>query len=299
MSATIPKAIYGDPNKPLMLGTFELPCYVLEDGRRLLARGGMIKTLGMSQGTGSKKIGGDRITKFIGGKGIKPFVSDELEGVIKNPIQFTTTSGGAAYGYEATVLVEICEAILQAADENMLHYQQKHIAKVASIIIRSLAKVGIIALVDEVTGYQEIRSREALQKILDKYLLKEYEKWSKRFQDDFYKEMFRLKGWSWIEMKVSRPGVVAHYTRDIVYQRLAPGILKELETKNPINEETGRRKVKHHQYLTSDIGHPALQQHIHAVIGLMRAANTWDQFHRMLERAFPKLGETIPMNLDD
>ena len=296
---SLPKAIFGDPNKPLMLGNFELPCYVLEDGRRLLARGGMIKTLGMSQGTGSKKIGGDRITKFIGGKGIKPFVSDELEAVIKNPIQFTPTSGGTAYGYEATILVEICEAILKASDENLLHYQQKHIAKVASIIIRSLAKVGIIALVDEVTGYQEIRSREALQKILDKYLLKEYLKWSKRFPDDFYKEMFRLKNWSWKGMQVNRPSVVGKYTNDLVYERLAPGILKELRERNPINVETGRRKAKFQQFLTEDIGHPALSQHLHAIIGLMRAASTWDQFHRMTERAFPKLGETIPLALED
>jgi hypothetical protein len=63
------------------------------------------------------------------------------------------------------------------------------------------------------------------------------------------------------------------------YERLAPGILAELEGRNP-KDERGNRRGKHHQLLTDDVGHPALAQHLHAVIGLMRAAGTWDQFYR-------------------
>jgi hypothetical protein len=97
-------------------------------------------------------------------------------------------------------------------------------------------------------------------------------------------------------MKVNRPQVVAHYTKDIVYARLAPGILRELEQRNA-KDEQGNRKSKHHQWLTEDVGHPALAQHLYAVIGLMRGCDTWDDFKRFLDRAYPKRKDTVQLPL--
>lgn len=93
-------------------------------------------------------------------------------------------------------------------------------------------------------------------------------------------------------MKVNRPQVVGHYTDDLVYKRLAPGILAELRERNPKNNR-GRRPAKHHMWLTEDVGHPALAQHLYALIGFMRVSSTWDQFYGMVQRAFPKRGETL------
>ena len=157
---------------------------------------------------------------------------------------------------------------------------QQQVAQRCDLLIRGLATVGIVALVDEVTGYQELRDRAALKAILDRYLLAEHAKWAKRFPDDFYKEMFRLRNWQWQGMKVNRPSVVGKYTNDFVYDRLAPGILDELKQLNPKNEK-GTRAVKHHQYFTADVGHPALQSHLTGVVALMRAASHWDQFKRL------------------
>jgi len=97
-------------------------------------------------------------------------------------------------------------------------------------------------------------------------------------------------------MKVNRPQVVAKYTNDLEYERLAPGILEELQTRNP-RDEKGNRLAKHHQWLTEDVGHPALAQHLHATIGLMRASNTWDQFKSLIDRAFPKRGQTLQLDI--
>lgn len=99
-------------------------------------------------------------------------------------------------------------------------------------------------------------------------------------------------------MSVARPGVVGRFTNDIVYERLAPGILEELKRLNPTLDNGGRTR-KHHQFLTDDIGHPALAQHLHAVIGLMRASATWDQFKSLLDRAFPKKGTQLELLLSD
>ena len=92
------------------------------------------------------------------------------------------------------------------------------------------------------------------------------------------------------------PNVGGKLTNDVVYERLAPALLAELESRNP-KDDRGRRKSTHHQWLTEDIGHPALAQHLHAVIGLMRASHDWKQFHAMLDRAFPKKGSVLQLEL--
>ena len=91
-------------------------------------------------------------------------------------------------------------------------------------------------------------------------------------------------------MQINRPSVVGRYTNDIVYKRLAPNIIEELEIRNPKNS-SGNRSVRHHQWLTEDIGNPALAQHLYAVIALMKASTSWDKFMSSLERALPKQGD--------
>jgi hypothetical protein len=119
---------------------------------------------------------------------------------------------------------------------------------------------------------------------------------AKRFPDEFYKQIFRLRGWPWRGMKINRPQCVANYTKDLVYKRLAPGILEELDARNP-PDESGKRKSKHHQWLSDDIGHPALDNHFHALTALMRAADSWDQMMKLVNRAIPRHADTLQMRM--
>lgn len=281
----LPKTICGSPDRPLRIGEIEIPCYVLEDGRRVIVQGGMFLALDMKQGTAGRGEG-DRLAKFIGSKAVSPFIPEALEKVIRTPIHFGITGGRDAYGYEATILADLCEAVLDARTRGKLHYQQEHIAQRCEILIRGWARGGIIALVDEATGYQDIRERDALAKILEKFLNEAYAKWAKRFPDEFYHQMFRLRGWP-SPTGTRRPPLVGKLTTDLVYDRLAPGIRAELERMNP-RDDHGRRRRKHHQWLTEDIGHPKLQEHLSALQALMRASDTWADFKRALNRALPK-----------
>lgn len=232
------------------------------------------------------KTGGAPLPVFLASKRLKSFISKEImDGPLLPVFYFDGTRKVA--GYRADVLPAACDIWLRARDAGVLVPSQMDKAHKADMFMRALAHVGIVALVDEATGYQEVRDREALQAILDRYLRKELAAWAKRFPNEFYKEMFRLKGWGYNPLSVSRPGVVGKYTNDIVYDRLAPGIIAELEKLNPRNE-SGNRKNRHHQWLSDDIGHAALAQHIHATIGLMRASDNWENFMDLINRAFPK-----------
>lgn len=93
--------------------------------------------LDMSQGTAGRG-GGDRLAKFAATKSISPFVSNDLAEVIKNPIIFQAPSGGKAYGYEATVLADLCDVVLEARKHGALHYQQEHIAERCESLVRGL-----------------------------------------------------------------------------------------------------------------------------------------------------------------
>lgn len=294
MTTNLPKAEhYGD----LDIGDRRVKCAVLGDGTRLISRATFIRAIGRK---GKAKGGRDydeefKLPVFLTANNLNPYISKEL---VENsqPILFSLRNK-QSIGYKAELLSQVCYVFIDADEAGVLNANQKHIAHQCRILVRSFATIGLIALIDEATGYQEVRDRKALQALLDKYLRKELAAWAKRFPDEFYKEIFRLKNWQWQGMKINRPSVVGTYTKDVVYERLAPGILEELEKRNP-KDERGRRPAKHHQWLTEDIGNPALAQHLHAVMGLMRAAPSWTQFYRLLQRAFPKKGENIPLLLE-
>ena len=290
-----PRAIFGSPDKRLKLGERELECYVLENGKRVLSGRGMQEALGLGQAHGRL------LKEFIAQKSLVPFISKELSMDLSTPIRFVRPGRGGilATGYEAEILPNLCDAILEARSTGVLTgVRQVEIAKQCEIVVRALSRVGITALIDEVTGYQEIRDREALQKILDKYITDEWAKWTHTFPDDFYKELFRLKGLVYPMAGGKKPMYVGHWTNDIIYDRLAPGVKEELKKKNPRATKAGNRKRKHHQHLTRDYGHPELKNLLSNTIFLMKGFDRWEDFKAALDRAKPKYGNTIDMPLE-
>ena len=188
---------------------------------------------------------------------------------------------------------EICEAWLKARDGKALQESQKDIVRNAELLMRALAHTGIIALVDEATGYQQIRPRDDLQRILEAYINQEFLPWTKRFPDEFYKQLFRLKNWQYNSPSVKRPKLVGKLTAELIYEKLPQGILKELRAKNPKTERENRR-YKLFQFLTEEIGNPHLERHLATVTTLMRISNTWSGFKRISERAFPSAQTRLP-----
>lgn len=282
----------------LAIGGAEIECAVLENGVRVLSQRAFTKALGAPSGGAAFKRrsqeGVADLPIFLAYERIKPFINEDLAVSLKSPIEYFPKHGGrSAFGVKAELIPDVCDVWLKARDAGVLTERQKFIAQKADILIRGLAHVGIVALVDEATDYQPIRDKEALQQILDKYLRKEFAAWAKRFPDEFYQQIFRLRGWQWRGMRVNRPSAVAGYTKDLVYARLAPGVLAKLEQLNPV--EDGHRRAKHHQYLTDEVGHPALQAHLNGVTAIMRGSTTWEHATRTIQRAYPKLNTNLDL----
>jgi len=264
----------------LTIGNVQIPCFVLEDGTRVISGRGMTTAIGM-------KGRGQGVARILAHPALKPFINNDLSMAIENPMRIRGGGTQPTSGYEATILHDLCQAVLTARDADALKTEQeKRYAHYCDILVRAFARIGIIALVDEATGYQEVRDKDELHRILEAYIAKELLPWTKRFPDEFYMHLFRLWGWQYRPLSIKRPQYVGILTNKLIYEKLPPGVLDELKRKNPTSQN-GRRRHKHHQFLTEDIGNPHLEKQLVSVITLMKVSPNKRNFERLFERAFP------------
>lgn len=271
----------------LKIGDTEIPCAIVKmpNGEivRLLTQRGMIKALGRAEGS-LKSVG--QMPVFLTAENLKSFITKDIKGA-GEPIEFKLEKGGRAFGYRAEFLAMICGVYLDTERAGKLLPQQKNIAHVCSILQKGFSTIGLISLVDEVCGYQKVRDSDALQQILQKFLNKELAKWASRFPPEFYKEIYRLKNWAPYSDSKNKYSCVGYYTKDLVYERLHPGLLQEMEKMMPRNEE-GSRKGKLHQLLNDEFGLPKLKEHFSALIAIMKLSKSWDNLMENINLVLPK-----------
>lgn len=313
------KAAQGALNRPKIVGGFSgnlnlagvnLPCAVVEGPKgiqRVLTETGITTAILGSRSGASKRLkkaaeeGGAHLPIFLAPGQLKPFIdNDLLEGPLK-PIDYLD-GDRVVRGYDASVITAVCNVWLRAREQGALQKQQLAKAQQAEVIMRSLADTAVVALVDEATGYQAVRPRDALQQYLEMIVRKELAVWAKKFPDEFYENIYRLRGWPWTGMSKNRYSAVAGYTRDLVYERMAPGLLKELESKSP-KDESGQRGNKLHQWLTGDLGDPMLASHLQSLLTLQRLAIAngwgWQRFMHTVDQVMKKKGDSLDLPFVD
>lgn len=276
----LPKVMYSGKVK---IGEKELSCAVLDDETRILTNTAIFQAFDRPRkGKASESYRLQNVPAFINANNLKPYIEKEFENedfsvkYVRNGREFT--------GYRAEILPHICDIYLSARDDGVLTENQKPLAVASDILMRSLAKIGIIALIDEATGYQFERDTKALQVLLSQYISEEFLPWVKTFPDDFYVQMFRLRGWDYKgRLKTPYAGQITNF---LVYNRLPEGVLEELKRLNPILNKNGYRKHKLHQGLTKEVGYQHLSQQISTVTTMMRGFDTWEEFEPIFRKAF-------------
>ena len=279
------------------VGGAELQCFVLDDETRVLARAGFVRAIGRTgKVKGGRKFDEEFQTPvFLTADNLKPFFPKDLE-VNSKPILFTD-GDSQMIGYRAELLPDVCDIFADAERAGKLRANQKHIAEACRILSRGLTRVGIIGLIDEATGYQKERAADALAKILEQFIAKELQPWVKTFPPRFYDNMFRLRGLNFPKDTVKRPQYFGHLTNDVIYKRLAPGILDELRKVTP-KTPSGRRRHPYTRRLTEDLGHPKLREHLEVVMAIQTLSDSYDDFIQKLDRVKPRFGETLMLPFD-
>jgi len=271
----------------------EIPCYVLSNGQRVLSQRGIAEAFTGKRGGGTAD-GAQKLPRFLAKKDIKSFISNELLARINSPIEFLPRAGRSAFGFDANLLPEICEIIIDASRFNNTTDDRQY--EVADRLIRGFARVGIAALVDEATGYQKDRAKDELAKILEAFVAKELQPYMKTFPSDFYENLFRLRGLPFPPVKANyRPQYFGLLTNDIVYERIAPGLLEELKKQSRKDE----KKAHLHRRLTHEVGHPKLREHLAAVIMAMKLSKDYPDFISKLNQFFPRFGDSYRLELDE
>ena len=280
----------------LTIGDIEIPCAVLADGRRVLTQSGVMVALGRArQAKGRQYYDADvNLPAFLTAKNLKPFIPDDLS-VTSSQIEFKTLSGIRAFGYSADLLPKVCGVFLDAkAAGALIARMQGHIADRALMLTRGFAAVGIIALVDEATGFQYDRPRRDLEEYLSKFLSESLRRWVRTFPGDYFKHLCRLKGVQ-LRPDMKLPQYFGHITNDLVWRRIAPGLLRALKERR---SERGSPSNKLHSWTSDELGKPELLLHLGTVVGLMKLHTDYDAFHKQLNTIAPVYPET-PGLFDD
>lgn len=284
------EVIAGSPDRPLTIGEARIECYVLEDGTRVISQAGMLGAVNRSRL--STKPGDDRsLPPILRVAALRPFISDELI-ELAEPIPFIAPGGFRGNGYRANVLPRWCNAWKAAYAAGVLAPSQITAARYADALVSGLAEVGITALVDEATGYQEQRAKDALATILEAYVAEELQPWVKTFDPQFYKQMCRLRGIPFDSSSVKKPQYFGNLTNNIVYRRIAPGVFEEIKAERERDEK--KKRARMHQQLTQDVGHPKLREHIASVTTVMRLNDDWHSFIAMLDKVHPIIDPNMP-----
>jgi hypothetical protein len=295
-AAGLPRAI---AEGHIIIGDLKIACAVLDDleNTRVLTQEGFLNAIGRAgKAKGGEGASVDGLPAFLRASNLNSFISNDLI-ASTTPIEFVPLRGpgyqGRAFGYRATVLPSVCWVYQDALVARKLLPSQKHIGEACRFFLKALTNYAIDDLVDLATGFEDMRKRRAIDKIIEKYVEKNARPWVLMFDMDFYRHIFRLNGWDFDPENTARPSVIGHWTNDI-YDRLAPGVRQALHEKVRRNAK-GRPTQKLSQYLTPDDGKPELRRLLEGVILLMRMSKTWGEFKVKLDEWYPRFNETMQL----
>lgn len=285
----------------IKIGDLEIDCVVLADETRLISDRGASKALGGKRGGSHwkrmKEDGALNLPPYISANNLREFIPNDLIYILTNPVQYKATKSGAiGNGLLATAFPKVLKVWQRAYDAGALKPQQHHIAEQAIRLLEGLDEVAIVALIDEATGYQEIRRHDELQQILSAYVLPEHRPYLQSVPTEFFKELYRVYGWKWTPDNRG-PRYAGKLLRKLIYEQLPEPVLPELDKKNPTNKNY-QRKGKHFQSLSESVGMPHMQGQLSGVMALLRASpsNSPKQFEKLFSRAY---GDQYELGLED
>ena len=261
----------------------DVECYVLDDDQKTA----VVSQRGLAAALGLPASGGGHLVRFLQGDKVAPYVGSELAEKIGNPLVFQWSPAAAnvppvtVFGYDVTILIDICKAVIRADADGKLLSRQERIVKQAHVIVSASAKAGIKGLVYALAGYDATKAEVIAAFKL--YVIKEARGYEKEFPDLLYSEWYRLYGLP--KPKKNKPWKFMHLTVDQVYTPLARSNGKILQLTRAQKTGSGVRHAKLHQFL-SEIGVKALRTHLGQLLGIAQVSDSKDDYEAKVERVF-------------
>jgi hypothetical protein len=261
----------------------DVECYVLDDENKTA----VISKRGMGAALDLGEFAGNLLPRFLKGKKIAPYVDANLAEKLENPLVFQWSSPGAnappgpIHGYDVTILIDVCKAILEADSKGSLIERQKHIVKQARVIVSASAKAGIKGLVYALAGYDATKAEVIAAFKL--YVREEARAFEKEFPDPLYSEWYRL--YQLPKQERTKPWKFKDLTIDHVYMPLAQSNGKILALTREQKVASAKPYKKLHQFL-SEIGVKALRTHLGQLLGIAQLSDDRDAYERNFQKVF-------------
>jgi hypothetical protein len=269
---------------------FDVDCYVLKDSTAVISQTGIADALGLGEG-------GGRLPRLVNSKTISKYIGPELQEKLDNPVVFQAITAGQnkrlttkAYGYDVTILIDVCKAIIDAENNG----KSIKAAKQAHVILNASAKAGIRGLVYALAGYDP--TRQEIITAFKMYVKVEAREYEKEFSDELYEEWYRL--YKYQKPKKNKPWKFKHLTVDQVYYPLAKSSGKIYELTKTAKNSSGSRKERLHQFL-SEIGVKALRQHLGKLIGIAQLSSTKEEYEANFKKLFGSPDKQLKLIFDE
>jgi hypothetical protein len=244
-----------------------LDCYVLDDERRVVSQNGLARSL-------SGVTGSANLTRYL----------DRIDGGSAwlssvTGLDFVLPGGRVAKGIEATAIPDLLQLYVDALSLGTLHPQQLTVAARAAKMLGALAKVGVIALIDEATRYQEQREAAALSFAFRAILLESTCQWDMMWPAEFVLAMCRLHGETWVGGP--QPKFLASTYEKIYHLILGEEVCVELKRRNP----DPRHGSNHHQWLTPE-AREVVRRQVPILIAIAEQCGSKEEFWARLEHRY-------------
>ena len=270
----------------LSLGDKPVDCYVLDDKNRVISMRATVKAI-------ANDDNGD-LLKYVGVKSLQPYI--DSAGISSRFVEFTIPGNpNKAKGITAETFLDICSAYVSALTSGApLTEKQRGIAINCSILLSACAKTGLIALIDEATGYQYEREEDALQVKIRAFISEELRAWEKTFPDELWEEFGRLTHWQGSLQQ--RPKYWGKLVLELIYDAMDPDVAKYLKENKP----KPRHGLNYHQWLSEDLGVKALTTQLNQVIGIAKTCNTMEELRHKVALYYGKedlqlsMGDVVP-----
>ena len=268
----------------------DVECYVLNNNQKsaVISQGGMAVALGFKNGTAYC------FRHFMECKVIDSYLGVELRKKIENPVKFKLPNmeprnPSEIFGYDVSVLTEICKAIASADKDDVLLAHQKPIAKQAAIILGASAELGMQNLVYSLSGYDQ--KREETIADFKRYVAEETLGYEREFPEQLYLEWYRLYGLTIPEGE--NTWKLQHLMVEHVYWFLAKNRGRILEFTRVQETKAEDRCKKLHKFL-SNVGAKALRQHLGQLLSAAQLSDSHEDYEKNVRRLFGDLHENLP-----
>lgn len=274
--ATMPPSPFAKHKGTVTLGGYPIDVYVLDTGDRVISMRGAVKAI---TGKDAGNLG-----EYLAIQGLKDYINKDLV-LVETKDFFISGTQFRGVGITAEQFEAILTAYVQAlAAGKLATDRQKEIATTCAMLSTSFLKLGIVALIDEATGYQYERAQDALNVKLQAYIADELRDWETTFPDELWELFGKLTNWK--GPLHSRPKWWGHLVNELIYQALDPDIAKYLKENKP-KPVHGQN---YHQWMTKDVGLKALISHIYKIIGM---GDTCHDMRELRDRVAVRYGRKL------